>query len=106
MVEGPGHVPVDQIEWNMKLCVACVTCPVLCPGTIGHGHVSATTTSPAIGATMAAYHGASMLCYVTPKEHLGLPKDDVNKAVWRIASPPTRLILLWASLEVVTTTMS
>jgi phosphomethylpyrimidine synthase len=75
-------VPFDQIEYNMKLERAiCHGAPfyVLGPLTTdifpGYDHITSS-----IGATSAAYHGASMLCYVTPKEHLGLPKkDDVKQ---------------------------
>ncbi len=82
MVEGPGHVPFDQIEYNMKLQrTLCHGAPfyVLGPLTTdmfpGYDHITS-----CIGATAAGYHGASMLCYVTPKEHLGLPKkDDVKQ---------------------------
>ena len=82
MVEGPGHVPLDQIEYNMKLQRRlCHGAPfyVLGPLTTdifpGYDHITS-----AIGATNAAYHGAAMLCYVTPKEHVGLPKkDDVKQ---------------------------
>ncbi len=82
MVEGPGHVPFDQIEYNMKLQRRlCHGAPFYVLGPIvtdvfpGYDHITS-----AIGATAAAYHGASMLCYVTPKEHLGLPKrDDVKQ---------------------------
>jgi phosphomethylpyrimidine synthase len=82
MIEGPGHVPFDQIEWNMKIQrTLCHGAPfyVLGPLTTdmfpGYDHITS-----CIGATAAAYHGASMLCYVTPKEHLGLPKrDDVKQ---------------------------
>jgi phosphomethylpyrimidine synthase len=82
MIEGPGHVPFDQIEYNMKLQrTLCHGAPfyVLGPLTTdifpGYDHITS-----CIGATAAAYHGASMLCYVTPKEHLGLPKkDDVKQ---------------------------
>ena len=82
MVEGPGHVPFDQIEYNMKLQRRlCHGAPfyVLGPLTTdifpGYDHVTS-----CIGATAAGYHGAAMLCYVTPKEHLGLPKkDDVKQ---------------------------
>ncbi|MCS6857647.1 MAG: phosphomethylpyrimidine synthase ThiC [Sandaracinaceae bacterium] len=83
MVEGPGHVPFDQIEWNMKAQRAlCHGAPFYVLGPLvtdvfpGYDHIAS-----AIGATAAAYHGASMLCYVTPKEHLGLPKrEDVKQA--------------------------
>ena len=82
MVEGPGHVPFDQIEFNMKLQrQLCHGAPFYVLGPLvtdvfpGYDHMTS-----AIGATSAGYHGASMLCYVTPKEHLGLPKkDDVKQ---------------------------
>jgi len=78
MVEGPGHVPFDQIEFNMKLQrTVCHGAPFYVLGPLvtdvfpGYDHITS-----CIGATAAAYHGASMLCYVTPKEHVGLPKQD------------------------------
>ncbi|MEM7605004.1 MAG: phosphomethylpyrimidine synthase ThiC, partial [Myxococcota bacterium] len=82
MVEGPGHVPFDQIEYNMKLQRRlCHGAPFYVLGPLvtdvfpGYDHITS-----CIGATSAAYHGASMLCYVTPKEHLGLPKrGDVKE---------------------------
>lgn len=82
MIEGPGHVPLDQIEYNMKLQrTLCHGAPFYVLGPLvtdifpGYDHITS-----AIGATNAAYHGAAMLCYVTPKEHLGLPKkDDVKQ---------------------------
>jgi phosphomethylpyrimidine synthase len=82
MVEGPGHVPFDQIEYNMKLQrTLCHGAPFYVLGPLvtdifpGYDHITS-----CIGATSAAYHGAAMLCYVTPKEHLGLPKkDDVKQ---------------------------
>jgi phosphomethylpyrimidine synthase len=82
MVEGPGHVPFDQIEYNMKLQrQVCHGAPFYVLGPLvtdvfpGYDHITS-----CIGATAAAYHGAAMLCYVTPKEHLGLPKkDDVKQ---------------------------
>ena len=82
MVEGPGHVPFDQVEYNMKLeRTLCHGAPFYVLGPLvtdvfpGYDHITS-----CIGATAAAYHGASMLCYVTPKEHLGLPKrDDVKQ---------------------------
>src|SRR5262245_17895080 len=84
MIEGPGHVPFDQIEYNMKLeRRLCHGAPFYVLGPLvtdmfpGYDHITS-----CIGATSAAYHGASMLCYVTPKEHLGLPKkDDVKQGV-------------------------
>ena len=82
MVEGPGHVPFDQVEYNMKLQrQRCHGAPFYVLGPLvtdvfpGYDHITS-----AIGATAAGYHGAAMLCYVTPKEHLGLPKkDDVKQ---------------------------
>jgi phosphomethylpyrimidine synthase len=82
MVEGPGHVPFDQVEYNMKLQrTLCHGAPFYVLGPLvtdifpGYDHITS-----CIGATAAAYHGAAMLCYVTPKEHLGLPKkDDVKQ---------------------------
>ncbi|MEY4567585.1 MAG: hypothetical protein RLY14_2555 [Planctomycetota bacterium] len=82
MVEGPGHVPFDQIEFNMKLQrQLCHGAPFYVLGPLvtdifpGYDHITS-----CIGATAAGFHGASMLCYVTPKEHLGLPKrDDVKQ---------------------------
>ena len=82
MIEGPGHVPLDQIEFNAKLeRRLCHGAPFYVLGPLvtdvfpGYDHITS-----AIGATQIAYHGASMLCYVTPKEHLGLPKrGDVKE---------------------------
>ncbi len=82
MIEGPGHVPFDQIEYNAKiqrrLCHGApfyVLGPLVTDMFPGYDHITS-----CIGATAIAYHGASMLCYVTPKEHLGLPKrDDVKQ---------------------------
>ena len=84
MIEGPGHVPLDQIEMNIKrqieVCRGApfyVLGPVVCDIAPGYDHITS-----AIGATLAAYHGAAMLCYVTPKEHLGLPNmEDVRQGV-------------------------
>jgi phosphomethylpyrimidine synthase len=84
MIEGPGHVPMDQIERNMKLeQELCDEAPFYVLGPIvtdiapGYDHITS-----AIGASLAAWHGAAMLCYVTPKEHLGLPNlDDVRQGV-------------------------
>jgi phosphomethylpyrimidine synthase len=75
-------VPFDQIEYNMKLQRrVCHGAPFYVLGPLvtdvfpGYDHITS-----AIGATAAAFHGAAMLCYVTPKEHLGLPKkDDVKQ---------------------------
>jgi len=84
MVEGPGHVPLDQIQMNMEreaeLCDGApfyVLGPVVADCAPGYDHITA-----AIGATLAAYHGAALLCYVTPKEHLGLPNvNDVRQGI-------------------------
>jgi phosphomethylpyrimidine synthase len=84
MVEGPGHVPFDQIQRNMELQqVACdgapfyVLGPVVTDAAVGYDHITS-----AIGGTAAAYYGASFLCYVTPTEHLGLPgSEDVRLGV-------------------------
>jgi phosphomethylpyrimidine synthase len=84
MVEGPGHVPMDQIPMNMeKQAVECDEAPFYVLGPLvtdvapGYDHITS-----AIGAAIAAWHGASMLCYVTPKEHLGLPEvEDVRQGV-------------------------
>ena len=81
MIEGPGHVPLDQIADNMrrqaKECFEApfyVLGPVVCDIAPGYDHITS-----AIGAAVAAFNGASMLCYVTPKEHLGLPNiEDVR----------------------------
>ncbi|HEX8199989.1 MAG TPA: phosphomethylpyrimidine synthase ThiC [Isosphaeraceae bacterium] len=84
MVEGPGHVPMDQIQMNMeKQAVECDEAPFYVLGPLvtdiapGYDHITS-----AIGAALAGWHGASMLCYVTPKEHLGLPEvEDVRQGV-------------------------
>ena len=84
MVEGPGHVPMDQIAMNMeKQAVVCNEAPFYVLGPLvtdiapGYDHITS-----AIGAALAGWHGASMLCYVTPKEHLGLPEvEDVRQGV-------------------------
>ncbi len=84
MVEGPGHIPFDQIQYNMeieqKLCHGApfyVLGPVVTDIAPGYDHITS-----AIGGTAAAFYGASFLCYVTPREHLGLPNaDDVRTGV-------------------------
>ncbi len=84
MVEGPGHIPMDQIEMNMRreqeLCDGApfyVLGPLVTDIAPGYDHITS-----AIGASLAGWHGAAMLCYVTPKEHLGLPdKEDVKQGV-------------------------
>jgi phosphomethylpyrimidine synthase len=84
MVEGPGHVPMDQIQMNMeKEQEWCDGAPFYVLGPLvtdvapGYDHITS-----AIGAALAGWHGAAMLCYVTPKEHLGLPDvNDVKQGV-------------------------
>ena len=84
MVEGPGHIPLNEIEMNMKkedeICDGApfyILGPVVTDCAPGYDHISS-----AIGAALGAYHGAAMLCYVTPKEHLGLPnEEDVRNGV-------------------------
>ena len=84
MVEGPGHVPMDQIDMNVKRQIeVCSGAPFYVLGPLvtdiapGYDHITS-----AIGAAMAGWSGAAMLCYVTPKEHLGLPNlDDVKQGV-------------------------
>jgi len=91
MVEGPGHVPMDEIADNVarqqEVCDGApfyVLGPLVTDVAPGYDHVTS-----AIGATEAARAGAAMLCYVTPKEHLGLPEEeDVREglAAYRIAA--------------------
>lgn len=84
MIEGPGHVPLNQIERNMKLeREYCHEAPFYILGPLttdiaaGYDHISS-----AIGAAVGGWYGASMLCYVTPKEHLGLPNaQDVREGI-------------------------
>ncbi len=84
MIEGPGHIPMDQIKLQVdKEIELCHEAPFYTLGPLvtdiapGYDHITS-----AIGAAMIGWHGASMLCYVTPKEHLGLPNaDDVKLGV-------------------------
>jgi phosphomethylpyrimidine synthase len=84
MIEGPGHVPMDQLEQNVKLQQRyCREAPFYTLGPLvtdvapGYDHITS-----AIGAAMVGWHGSSLLCYVTPKEHLGLPnEEDVRNGV-------------------------
>ncbi|HWG58293.1 MAG TPA: phosphomethylpyrimidine synthase ThiC [Candidatus Acidoferrales bacterium] len=84
MIEGPGHIPLDQIELQVKKeNELCHEAPFYTLGPLvtdiapGYDHITS-----AIGAAMIGWHGASMLCYVTPKEHLGLPNAaDVRQGV-------------------------
>ena len=84
MIEGPGHVPMQLIQENMELELKqCAEAPFYTLGPLttdiapGYDHITS-----AIGAAMIGWFGCAMLCYVTPKEHLGLPnKDDVREGV-------------------------
>lgn len=84
MVEGPGHIPMDQIQMNMeRQAQVCNGAPFYVLGPLvtdiapGYDHITS-----GIGAALAGWHGAAMLCYVTPKEHLGLPNnEDVKQGV-------------------------
>jgi phosphomethylpyrimidine synthase len=84
MIEGPGHIPLDQIEMQViKERELCFDAPFYTLGPLvtdiapGYDHITS-----AIGAAMIGWHGASMLCYVTPKEHLGLPnREDVKAGI-------------------------
>jgi len=84
MVEGPGHIPMQEIEMNVrKQKEICLEAPFYTLGPLvtdiapGYDHITS-----AIGAAMIGWHGADMLCYVTPKEHLGLPNaEDVRQGV-------------------------
>lgn len=91
LVEGPGHIPFNEIQMNVerqqKICQGApfyVLGPVVTDIAPGYDHITS-----CIGATMAAFHGASLLCYVTPAEHLCLPTaDDVKTGIiaFRIAA--------------------
>ena len=84
MIEGPGHVPMHLIKENMELQLKyCDEAPFYTLGPLttdiapGYDHITS-----AIGAAMIGWYGTAMLCYVTPKEHLGLPdKDDVKDGI-------------------------
>jgi phosphomethylpyrimidine synthase len=100
MIEGPGHVPMHQIKENMeKQLEACHEAPFYTLGPLttdiapGYDHITS-----AIGAAMIGWFGTAMLCYVTPKEHLGLPdRDDVKEGViaYRIAAHAADLAKGW-----------
>jgi len=84
MIEGPGHIPMDQIQMQVEKEVEiCQEAPFYTLGPLvtdfapGYDHITS-----AIGAAMIGWYGASMLCYVTPKEHLGLPnREDVKQGI-------------------------
>ncbi len=84
MIEGPGHIPMDeiqlQVEKEMEMCYEApfyTLGPLVTDIAPGYDHITS-----AIGAAMIGWYGASMLCYVTPKEHLGLPnREDVRQGI-------------------------
>jgi phosphomethylpyrimidine synthase len=84
MIEGPGHIPIDkikeQVEKEVEICYGApfyTLGPLVTDIAPGYDHITS-----AIGAAMIGWYGASMLCYVTPKEHLGLPNDkDVKDGI-------------------------
>ncbi len=84
MIEGPGHIPMDQIKMQVDMeKEMCYEAPFYTLGPLvtdfapGYDHITS-----AIGAAMIGWHGAAMLCYVTPKEHLGLPnREDVKEGL-------------------------
>jgi phosphomethylpyrimidine synthase len=99
MIEGPGHVPMQLIKENMDLQLKyCKEAPFYTLGPLttdfapGYDHITS-----AIGAAMIGWYGTAMLCYVTPKEHLGLPnRDDVKTGVitYKIAAPIA--LVMWS----------
>jgi phosphomethylpyrimidine synthase len=84
MIEGPGHIPIDkikeQVEKEVEMCYGApfyTLGPLVTDIAPGYDHITS-----AIGAAMIGWYGAAMLCYVTPKEHLGLPNDkDVKDGI-------------------------
>jgi phosphomethylpyrimidine synthase len=84
MIEGPGHIPLDQVRMNVEREMEeCDQAPFYVLGPLvtdiapGYDHITS-----AIGGALAGWAGASMLCYVTPREHLGLPNaEDVRQGV-------------------------
>src|SRR3978361_2121632 len=105
MIEGPGHVPMHLIKENMDLQLEyCHEAPFYTLGPLhtdippGYDHITS-----AIGAAMIGWYGTAMLCYVTPKEHLGLPnRDDVKQGVitYKIAAPAADLAKGHPSVQV------
>ncbi len=99
IIEGPGHIPLDEIEYNVrlekKICDSSpfyVLGPLVTDIALGYDHITG-----AIGGAIAAMHGADFLCYVTPSEHMGLPDvEDVKQGVLasRIAAHAADIIRL------------
>jgi len=104
MIEGPGHVPMHMIKENMdKQLQECYEAPFYTLGPLttdiapGYDHITS-----AIGAAQIGWYGTAMLCYVTPKEHLGLPdKDDVREGVvtYKLAAHAADLAKGWPSAK-------
>jgi phosphomethylpyrimidine synthase len=104
MIEGPGHVPMQLIEKNMteelRLCMEApfyTLGPLVTDIAPGYDHITS-----AIGAAQIGWYGTAMLCYVTPKEHLGLPnKDDVRTGIvtYRIAAHAADLAKGWPGAQ-------
>ncbi|MFK5880623.1 MAG: phosphomethylpyrimidine synthase ThiC [Sulfurospirillum sp.] len=105
MIEGPGHVPLQMIKENMdKELQDCLEAPFYTLGPLtmdiapGYDHITS-----AIGAANIGWYGTSMLCYVTPKEHLGLPnKDDVKEGIitYKIAAHAADLAKGFAGAQI------
>jgi phosphomethylpyrimidine synthase len=105
MIEGPGHVPMQRIRENMdKELEHCFEAPFYTLGPLvtdiapGYDHITS-----AIGAAQIGWYGTAMLCYVTPKEHLGLPdKDDVREGIisYRIAAHAADLAKGWPGAQI------
>jgi phosphomethylpyrimidine synthase len=104
MIEGPGHVPMDRIRENMDEELRhCFEAPFYTLGPLvtdiapGYDHITS-----AIGAAQIGWHGTAMLCYVTPKEHLGLPnKEDVRVGIisYKIAAHAADLAKGWPGAQ-------
>jgi phosphomethylpyrimidine synthase len=111
MIEGPGHVPMQKIKENMtKELQDCFEAPFYTLGPLvtdvapGYDHITS-----AIGAAQIGWYGTSMLCYVTPKEHLGLPnKDDVKEGIitYKIAAHAADLAKGYARAQIRDNAMS
>jgi phosphomethylpyrimidine synthase len=105
MIEGPGHVPMQLIKENMDLELQhCYEAPFYTLGPLttdiapGYDHITS-----AIGAAQIGWYGTAMLCYVTPKEHLGLPdKDDVREGIvaYKIAAHAADLAKGWPGAQI------
>lgn len=102
IVEGPGHVPLNQVAANMQvqqqICMGApfyVLGPLVTDIAPGYDHITA-----AIGGAVAAMSGAAFLCYVTPAEHLALPNvEDTNKVLLPLRLQPMQQILPKVFLE-------